>query len=127
MTIIDFQSPFLAEPPRTRTRGDRASLVRGPDILREGPCSQGASWAVCGSGVPRCDFLNLNGIFGKIGKPNFARETAEKREKRLDLKSLKGRKKAEELWPRGEIEISSRFCLFLYIYTKGAALYGGFP
>ena len=33
--------------------------------LREGPFSQGAFWAVCGSGVPRYDFLNLNGIFGK--------------------------------------------------------------
>jgi hypothetical protein len=30
--------------------------------LREGPRSQGASWAVCGSGVPPYDFLNLYGI-----------------------------------------------------------------
>ena len=30
-------------------------------FLREGPCSQGASWAVCGSGVPPYDFLNLYG------------------------------------------------------------------
>ena len=28
-------------------------------FLREGPCSQGASWAVCGSGVPPYDFSNL--------------------------------------------------------------------
>jgi hypothetical protein len=31
--------------------------------LREGPCSQGASWGVCGSGVPPYDFLNVYGIF----------------------------------------------------------------
>jgi hypothetical protein len=31
-------------------------------ILREGPRSQGASWVVCGSGVPPYDFLNLYGI-----------------------------------------------------------------
>ena len=30
--------------------------------LREGPCSQGASWAVCGSGVPPYALLNLYGI-----------------------------------------------------------------
>ena len=46
-----------------------------------------------------CDFSGLTFFkfewyFRKIGTPNFARETAEKR---LDLKSLKGRKKAEEL------------------------------
>jgi hypothetical protein len=28
----------------------------GPSLLREGPCSQGASWAVGGSGVPPYDF-----------------------------------------------------------------------
>jgi hypothetical protein len=32
-------------------------------LLREGPCSQGAFWAVCGSGVPPYDFLNLYGVF----------------------------------------------------------------
>jgi hypothetical protein len=32
-------------------------------FLREGPCSQGASWAVCGSGVPPNDFLNLYVVF----------------------------------------------------------------
>ena len=31
---------------------------------REGPRSQGASWGVCGSGVPPYDFLNLYGVFG---------------------------------------------------------------
>jgi hypothetical protein len=31
-------------------------------ILREGPHSQGASWGVCGSGVPPYDFLNLYGV-----------------------------------------------------------------
>ena len=36
--------------------------------------------------------------FRKIGKPNFPRETAEKR---LDLKSLKGQTKAEELGAPG--------------------------
>ena len=31
--------------------------------VREGPCSQGASWAVCGSRVPPYQFLDLHGIF----------------------------------------------------------------
>ena len=65
-------------------------------FLREGPFSQGASWAVCGSGVPAVRFFKFEWYFRKIGKSYFARETAEKR---LDLKSLKGRKKAEELRP----------------------------
>jgi hypothetical protein len=32
-------------------------------ILREGPRSQGASWAVCGSRVLPYEFLNLYGVF----------------------------------------------------------------
>ena len=32
-------------------------------ILREGPRSQGASWGVCGCGLPPYDFLNLYGVF----------------------------------------------------------------
>jgi len=32
-------------------------------VLREGPRSQGASWAVCGSGVLPYEFLNLYGVF----------------------------------------------------------------
>ena len=32
-------------------------------ILREGSCSQGATWAACGSGAPPYEFLNLYGIF----------------------------------------------------------------
>jgi hypothetical protein len=35
-------------------------------ILREGPCSQGASWVVCSSGVPLYDFLNLYGISNQL-------------------------------------------------------------
>jgi hypothetical protein len=31
-------------------------------FLGEGPRSQGASWGVCGSGVPPYDFLNLYGV-----------------------------------------------------------------
>jgi hypothetical protein len=35
-----------------------------PDQPLKGPCSQqGASWVVCGSGVPPYDFLNVYGIF----------------------------------------------------------------
>ena len=63
-------------------------------ILREGPFSQGASWVVCGSGVPVVRFFKFVWYFRKIGKPYFLRETAEKR---LDLKSLKRQTKAEEL------------------------------
>ena len=29
-------------------------------------CAEGASWAVCGSGVPPHDFLNLYGVFNNI-------------------------------------------------------------
>ena len=54
-------------------------------ILREGPCREGASWAVCGSGAPPYNFLNFYSmVFVTAG---FAPETAEKR---LDPKSLKG-------------------------------------
>ena len=41
------------------------------DILREGPCSQGASWVVCGFGVPPYEFLNLYGIFDSRFKMSF--------------------------------------------------------
>ena len=40
--------------------------------LREGPFSQGASWAVCGSGVPTVRFFKFEWYFRKIGKPYFA-------------------------------------------------------
>ena len=71
----------------------------GPKVnLREGPFSQGASWAVCGSGgVPAVRFFKFEWYFRKIGKPYFVPETAEKR---LDLKSFKGWTKAEELGAR---------------------------
>jgi hypothetical protein len=46
------------------------ALLEGPflrprvlAILREGPCSQGASSVVCGSGEPPYDFLDLYGVF----------------------------------------------------------------
>jgi hypothetical protein len=59
-------------------------------FLREGPCSYGASLAVCGSGVPPYDF-KICMVFSTAGfLPVFL-------EKRLDLKSLKGWTKAEEL------------------------------
>jgi hypothetical protein len=61
-------------------------------ILRECPCSLGASWAVCGSGVPPYDFLNLYGVFN-------SKFSVSDSQKRLDLKSFKGRTKAEELGP----------------------------
>ena len=66
-------------------------------FLRErvGAASQGVSWAVCGSGAPLYEFLNLYGVFNSAGfGPVFP-------EKRLDLKSLKGWAKAEELGARG--------------------------
>jgi hypothetical protein len=62
-------------------------------MLREGPCSQGASWVVCDFRAPPYDFLNLYGTFNTI-TVGFARETVEKR---LHLKSFKGQTKAEEL------------------------------
>ena len=40
-------------------------------LLREGQCSQGASWAVCGSGVPPYEFLNLYGVFDSRFCPSF--------------------------------------------------------
>jgi hypothetical protein len=40
------------------------SLVFGRSyFLREGPRSQGASWGVCGFGVPPYEFLKLYGVF----------------------------------------------------------------
>jgi hypothetical protein len=63
--------------------------------LREGPRSQGASRAVCGSGVPPYDFLNLYGISNSRFSGVFPKE-------RLELKSLKGQTKAEEEGPPGE-------------------------
>jgi hypothetical protein len=50
--------------------------------LREGPYNQGASWVVCGSGVPPYDSLNLYGILNSRFFVSFS-------EKRLELKSLK--------------------------------------
>jgi hypothetical protein len=41
-------------------------------FLREGPCSQGASWAVCGSGVPPYDFLDLYGVFNSGFSTGFS-------------------------------------------------------
>jgi hypothetical protein len=60
-------------------------------ILREGPRSQGASWGVCGSGVPPYEFLNLYGVSHSRFSISFFPE------KRLELKSLKRQTKAEEL------------------------------
>jgi hypothetical protein len=45
-------------------------------FLREGPCSQGASWVVCGSGVPQYDFLNLYCIFNSRFCISFSWKTA---------------------------------------------------
>jgi hypothetical protein len=59
-------------------------------LLREGPCSHGASWAVCGYGVPPYDFLNLYGIFNSKFFASVSQE-------RLEPKSLKGQTKAAEL------------------------------
>ena len=59
-------------------------------LLREGPCSQDASWVVCGSGVPPYEFLNLYGIFNIMFCPSVS-------QKRLELKSPKRWTKAEEL------------------------------
>jgi hypothetical protein len=51
---------------RGRGRAARLNLVlKFSSILRESPCSQGASWVVCGSAVPPYDFLNLYGIFSR--------------------------------------------------------------
>jgi hypothetical protein len=52
-------------------RGDGPSLTK-IDILREGPCSQGASCVVCGSGVPPYDFLYLYGIFDSMFCASFS-------------------------------------------------------
>jgi hypothetical protein len=54
--IEDNIAPYASEP-----WGSAQNLL----FLREGPCSEGASWVVYGSGVPpyMYDFLNLYGIF----------------------------------------------------------------
>jgi hypothetical protein len=54
-------------------------------LLREGPCSHGASWAVCGYRVPPYDFLNLYGIFNSKFSASVSQE-------RLEPKSLKGQR-----------------------------------
>jgi hypothetical protein len=59
-------------------------------VLRESPCSKGASWGVCGSGVPPYSFLNLYGIFDCRFCISFP-------EKRLEVKSFNGWTKAEDL------------------------------
>ena len=65
-------------------------ILRLSLFLREGPCSQGASWAVCGSRVLPYDLL----ICMMFLTASFARETVEKW---LDLKSLNGQTKVEVL------------------------------
>jgi hypothetical protein len=52
--------------------------------LREGPRSQGASWAICGSGVPPYDFLNSYGVFNN----RFCLKVPERLSLRLPLKAL---------------------------------------
>jgi hypothetical protein len=84
---------------------------RQGDLLffeREGRRSQGVSWAVCGSGAPPYEFLNLDGVFNSAGFGPVVPE------KRLDLKSLKGQTKAEEV---GDVS-SSRFSRKTYMYAK---------
>jgi hypothetical protein len=103
----------ILECTHTRVHHDSRFAIRivpRPDdcILREGPCSQGASWAVCGSGVPPYDFLNFNGVFNSRFSTSFP-------QKRLDLKSFKGRTKAEEEGPRGPS--SSAFVL---LFKRGS-------
>jgi hypothetical protein len=73
-------------------------------FLREGPRSQGASWAVCGSGVPPYDFLNFYGVFNSRFCTSF-------HEKRLELNSLKIQTKAEEDGPRCPFLLSFRLSL----------------
>jgi hypothetical protein len=51
-------------------------LYGSRSFLREGPCSQGASWGVRGSEVPPWEFLNLYGIFNRRFSTSFSRETA---------------------------------------------------
>ena len=75
------------------------ACLRSTLVTREGVPSVRVSATrvtseVNGSGVSVVRFFKFVWYYRKIGKPSFARETAEKR---LDLKSLKGRKKGEEL------------------------------
>jgi hypothetical protein len=53
----------LGSAPVLRPVGELFRLLNLVYFLREGPCSHGASWGVCGSGVPPYDFLNLYGVF----------------------------------------------------------------
>ena len=73
-------------------------------FLREGPCSHGASWAICGSGVPPYDLLNLYGVFN-------SRFSASVSQKLLELKSLKRQTKAEEEGTLGSELLSLRLSL----------------
>jgi hypothetical protein len=41
-------------------------------LLREGPCSRGASWAICGFGVPRYEFSNLYDVFNSRFSVSFS-------------------------------------------------------
>ena len=66
------------QEPTERVKGVNAP--RYIFFLREGPCSQGASWAVCGSGVPPYDFFNLCGVFNNRFCPSFSWETARTKE-----------------------------------------------
>jgi hypothetical protein len=66
---------YNAPPPRTVARS-RATVY----IFGEGPCNQGASWGVCGSGVPPYDFLNLYGIFNNRFWSSFPCKTARSKE-----------------------------------------------
>ena len=62
------------------------------NYFREGPCGEGVSWAVCGSGAPPYTVLDLS--YMVFLTASFPRETAEER---LDLKGLKGSPKAEKV------------------------------
>jgi hypothetical protein len=72
-------------------------------------CLQLGRQAVCGSGVPPYDFLNLYGIFNS----GFSASVSQKR---LELKSFKGRTKAEELGDL--VPHSSAFVLPLRLFSS---------
>ena len=57
----------------------------GTDPLsKEGPCTQGAPWAICGSGVPpyMYNFLNVYGAFNSWFCTSFSREIGAKQRNR---------------------------------------------
>ena len=77
--LLSLRSPLTAlyvEPfcrKNSRKTAEPRVHREGTDLLlREGPCNQGASWGVCGSGAPSYDFLNLYDIFNNKFPTSFS-------------------------------------------------------